>query len=617
MVEPLINLRAVSKTLGTQQLFSDVDVVLHDGARLAIIGANGSGKSTLLRLMSGSLQPDSGTCAVRSGAVISSVEQDPHFHEELSARAILAQALAAMAGDPMVASYTHDPRLERLLSQLHWPNPDQPIAECSGGWRKRLAIAQGLINEPDILLLDEPTNHLDFPGLLWLEELLNEIPAAVVMISHDRWFLQRCASAVMELGNAFPGGSFVAPGGYLDFLEHREAFLRGEEQRQASMDNSMRREKAWLAKRPKARATKSVARIRRAGDLQDDLSDLAKRNANARNTSPSISFHSSTRKTHNLIVAEGISKAYTTRPLFANLDVSITPGTRLGLVGSNGSGKSTLLKVLSASLDADSGTVQHANDLRIVTFDQHRSRLNPQATVHQTCCPAGGDQVVLAEGSMHINAFAQRFRFSRLQLQQQVGSLSGGEQARLLIATLMQQAADVLILDEPTNDLDIPALEELERSLIAFQGGLILITHDRYLLESVCNHLIALDGTGGAHHLASYHQWEEQQRRLQHTQGSDTEEGTTASTTNDAQPSTVTSALSYAEHKELRSLSGRIDKAEAQLARLDAEMASEAIQRDAERLMSLDQQRQEASLSLDQLMERWLELEEKRSAEEA
>ena len=412
----------------------------------------------------------------------------------------------------------------------------------------------------------------------------------------------------MELGQAFPGGHFVASGSYEEFLEQKSTFLAGQQERQASLANRMRREDAWLARRPKARTTKAISRIRDAGALRSDLESVSARNAVANRGGPSLDFAATGRRSTNLIVGEGLTKTYGERTLFSNVNITISPGLRLGLIGGNGSGKTTLLKMLSGSLEPDQGQVKPATGLRLVTFDQHRNALDRRKTLRQICCPNGGEQVAMGSGTMHIQAFARKFRFSPLQLEQRVEAMSGGEQARLLIAMLMQQEADVLVLDEPTNDLDIITLESLEESLQSFPGSIVLITHDRYLLNTVCNAFIALDGQGNCSHVADYGQWEaiakQQPQHLDEGQSS----SPAVAATKEVQTQN-TNDLSHKERKELRSLEGRIEKADAKLAELDAAMADPAIASNAEALIELDQQRSKQQQLVESLYERWEELE--------
>ena len=304
MPEALITLRHVSKSMGSQKLFDDLDVIIHAGARLGIIGNNGCGKSTLLGMLSGDVSPDSGERMQKKGLRIAHVAQDSQYADEETARSVLMQSVTANAspGDGIA-------RVERMLRDLQWNDPEQAVGILSGGWKKRLAIAEALLQEPDLLLLDEPTNHLDLAGMLWLEELPGKVTCSVVMVSHDRWFLSAAAGSIMELGHAFPGGHFVAAGTYEEFLEQKTIFLAGQQERQASLANKMRREDAWLAKRPKARTTKAVSRIREAGELRSDLESLSQRNAVANRSGPALDFAATGRRSTNLIVGENLSEA--------------------------------------------------------------------------------------------------------------------------------------------------------------------------------------------------------------------------------------------------------------------------------------------------------------------
>lgn len=602
MTEALITLKQVGKSMGVEPLFDGLDMTIHSQARLGIIGANGSGKSTLLKILSGELEPDEGERICRRDLRIARVEQVTSFPADSNPRQLLNQAHANATGSE---SPSINPAVERLLHELAWPDPEQALGQLSGGWSKRLAIARALIGEPDILLLDEPTNHLDLEGMLLLERLLSRFHGSVVMVSHDRWFLSTCAGNICELGRAYPGGCFVADGTFDEFCELRRSFLQGQQERQASLANRMRREDSWLSRRPKARTTKAVGRIKQAGVLRADLDELKARNHHATRGAAAMSFGATERRSTLLLEAQGVSKAYGQKRLFNGVDITISPGTRLGLVGGNGSGKSTLLKILAGTLTPDAGSIRHANDLRLLTFDQHRSQLNPRAKVRDTLAPGGGDTVATAQGVQHLMAFAKRFRFSPLQLDQQVGSLSGGEQARLLIATLTQVNADVLVLDEPTNDLDIPSLESLEDSLCNFPGGVVLITHDRYLLDRVCNLILALDGQGNADLVSDYSQWEELQRGRVDQPEISVESPVETSANKGG-------SLSHQERKELRSLENRIEKAESNLACVETEIAAPAVASDSEALIALAARREQAEKQLEELYERWSELEARR-----
>ncbi len=502
----LISCESLEKSYGVKPLFTDLSLGLCDGDHVGLIGPNGSGKSTLLKILAGIEDPDRGTRSVRRQLRIGYVPQEPSFAERHSVEDALAQVLLDEGLDP----HEHGARIAKALSLGGFVRADQAVSTLSGGWKKRLAIARSLMLEPDVLLLDEPTNHLDVEGILWLEGLLKAEPHAFIVISHDRRFLESVTTRIWELNRRYPNGLFEAKGRYSEFLEQRDAALQAQADYQSSLANRVRREVEWLRRGPKARTTKAKARIDPAGRLIDELQDMESRQSKG---PAGIDFTASGRRSKKLIEAIGLGKSLGAQLIVGSLDLQLGPGERIGLLGPNGSGKSTLLKLLAGTLKPDAGTITRADRLRVVTFEQHRESLDQQATLRRALAPAGGDAVVYQERSVHLVSWAKRFLFKPEQLDLPVSRLSGGEQARLLIARLMLQPADVLILDEPTNDLDIPTLDVLEDSLLEFTGALVLVTHDRWLLDRVSTRLLALDGTGRADWFADYAQWEAAQER--------------------------------------------------------------------------------------------------------
>src|SRR5262250_3507733 len=495
MARPLLlSCEAVSKAFGTRSLFDDLSFGLFEGDQAGLVGPNGSGKSTLLKILVGLETPDRGTRSLRGGVRVGYVPQDPVFPSGGTVGDVVLSALAGVEEDDRPS------RLAQALGRAGFADGHAEVDTLSGGWKKRLAIARELAAAPDILLMDEPTNHLDVEGILWLEDLLTERSRAFLVVSHDRYFLEHVAGRMLELNRAYPDGLFEAEGRYSEFLARRDEFLRGQAAYHDALANTVRREIEWLRRGAKARSTKAKGRIKEAGRLMEELEDRRARSAAAL---AGIDFTSSQRRTRRLLVAHGLTISRGGRRLVSDLDLVVTPGTRVGLIGPNGGGKTTLLEVLAGVESPDAGEIERADELRIMRFEQERGGLDPAQSLRRALAPEG-DAVTWQGRSVHVAAWAKRFLFRPEQLEVPVGHLSGGEQARILIARLMREPADLLILDEPTNDLDIPTLEVLEDSLAEFDGALVLVTHDRFMLERVSTVIVALDGRGGTATFADY-----------------------------------------------------------------------------------------------------------------
>ncbi len=595
---PIINAQGISKTFGATSLFKDVSFTVSEGDRIGVIGPNGSGKSTLLRILAGQLEPDSGNVAVRRLTRVSYVEQESQFAPGETVRSVLHQTLQRI-GAPET---DHEARIGETLGRAGFVDFAVEAASLSGGWQKRLAIAEGLVQHPDILLLDEPTNHLDLAGINWLEGLLENAEFACVTISHDRYFLENVANEVAELNRAYPDGLLRVKGNYSQFLEKKEEYLHAQARHQDALENRVRTEIEWLRRGPKARTTKSKARIDKASELMGELADLKTR---SRSGTAQIDFSATDRQTKRLVELEGVSYSVPGRQLFSRIDFIIANGMRVGLVGPNGSGKTTLLRLLQGELNPDAGKIRRAQALQIVYFDQTR-RLDPDVTLRRALAP-DSDAVVYQDRVIHVASWASRFLFTGEQLNQPVGRLSGGERARLLIAKLMLQPADVLLLDEPTNDLDIPTLEILEESLLEYRGALVLVTHDRYMLDRVSTTVLGLDGRGRAERFADYSQWEAWMSESQAVK-----EPTGAEKPRSREQSALTrKKLSYMEAREYSTIEQRIADAEELLQARRAVLDDPAIASDAPRILAAQAELDQAQKVVDQLYERWHALEEK------
>jgi ABC transport system ATP-binding/permease protein len=592
----LLSCEGISKAYGTRSLFDGLTLGLFEGDQAGLVGPNGSGKSTLLKILTGDTAPDRGSRSLRNGVRVGYVPQDPAFP---TGRTVDDVVMAALTG---VDEEDRPGRLAHALSRAGFTAGRASVDTLSGGWKKRLAIARELAAAPDILLMDEPTNHLDVEGILWLEDLLTEGSRAFLVVSHDRYFLEHVATRMLELNRVYPDGLFEAEGSYSEFLARRDQFLRGQAAYQDALANTVRREIEWLRRGAKARSTKAKGRIKQAGRLIEELQDAR---ARALAATAGIDFASSQRRTRRLLVARGLSVSRGGRRLVGDLDLVVTPGTRVGLIGPNGSGKTSLLEVLAGVAPPDAGAIERADDLRVVRFEQERAGLEPAQSLRRALAPEG-DAVTWQGRSVHLAAWAKRFLFRPEQLEMPVGHLSGGEQARILIARLMRAPADLLILDEPTNDLDIPTLEVLEDSLAEFDGALVLVTHDRFMLERVSTVIIALDGRGGSATFADYAQWEAARDAFEPPARKEPARAAEA-------PRTRTKRLGYREQREWEGMERAILEAERAVEARQREVDDPAIVSDPTALQQRYAALEAARADVDRLYARWAELEAKQT----
>jgi ABC transport system ATP-binding/permease protein len=603
----LLSCRSLAKSYGPRPLFENLALGISDGERLGLIGPNGSGKSTLLRILAGVETPDAGNFTRRKGVRVGYVPQADAFPPGATPLSFVVDGLRDDATHDEGA-HEGETRASIVLGRLGFSRFDQSAADLSGGWRKRLSLARELAREPDVLLLDEPTNHLDVEGILWLEDLLEDARFAVVVVTHDRYFLEEVAERIVELNAAYPAGTFDVEGPYSKFLEERAAFLDAQASQQANLSSRVREDIAWLKRGARARRTKAKGRIQDAAQRMASLADLERRNAPP--PAAGIEFGATGRRTRDLLVAEGVSKSLGGRPLFSGVDLTLVPGSCLGLLGPNGSGKTTLIRVLTGALDPDGGVIRPAPGLRIATFTQDRGALDPRQTLRKALC-SDGDTVLLRGEGVHVSSWARRFLFRPDQLDVPVGELSGGEQARILIAELMRQPADLLILDEPTNDLDIASLEVLEASLEEFPGAVLLVTHDRFMLDRLSTQVLGLDGRGGAKLLADVSQWLAAQ---------EADAARTAAIPPTAKPvSRPTAAdrpirLTFNEQREWGQIEARIQAAEARAAELSQRLHSPELLADHQKLHESYRLLESVQAEVATLYERWAELDAKRNA---
>ncbi len=592
MARILLSLQGLTKSFSKRSLFENLSFGLFEGEKTGLIGPNGTGKSTLLRIVAGLEDSDEGEIIRRKGVRVAYLAQQDRTEDALNERTVRGELLHALK-DEELADYEREARADSGLVEAGFPDPEQLVSKLSGGWRKRLAILAQVLREPDLLLLDEPTNHLDLEGVLWLETFLKGLRFSYLVVTHDRRLLTSSANRIIELSQSYEGGCFSIAGDYTTFLEKQEQHLSHQSAKESTMKNLVRREIEWLRRGAKARSTKQQARIQRADGMIEELGELKYRNDQERRTS--VDFSGSERKTKRLLQLKGVSKSLGGRPLFSNLDLELGPGDKLGLLGSNGSGKSTLLKVLTGSLKPDSGSVRHADQLQVQTFDQHREQLDLEWPLRKALCE-NGEHVLYRGNKIHVAGWASRFLFDKSRLNDPLKRLSGGEQSRVLIARLMLRPADILLLDEPTNDLDIRSLEVLEDSLMDFPGALVLVTHDRYLLDRVSDRLLSLDGVGSQTYFADLNQWEEHN-------------GPAAAIRVKKASVKSQSTLTYAERKELGKVEGKIEKAEMILAAAQEALMDPGVSTDVAELQKRQEAVAAAQAEVDGLIARWEELE--------
>jgi ATP-binding cassette subfamily F protein uup len=598
----LLGAHSLSKSFGTQILFQSISFTLCQGDRIGLLGPNGSGKSTLLKILVDIEKPDSGYVSKKQGLRIGYASQAPEF-PSLPLEDVLRQEIPN--GDEIEVLT----KARILLAKAQFVDFTQNASTLSGGWKKRLDIVRALMKDPDLLFLDEPTNHLDLEGILWLENFLMRERVSYVVVSHDRYFLENISNKIIELNRCYPQGLFISEGNMSAFMEHREAFLEAQRQQQRGLASVVRDEIEWLRKSPKARTTKSRSRIDKAYEMMEELSELKQRNKTHK---AGIEFSASERETRKLLVAKNLAKSLGGKQLFQGIDLILSPGTRLGIVGKNGTGKTSLLKVLAGMIPQDMGTIKYADELKLVYFDQHREHIPPNISLKEALSPLS-DTVNYRGQSMHVNGWAKKFLFSPDRLALPVGCLSGGERARILIAKLMLEATDILFLDEPTNDLDIPTLEVIEESLKEFAGAMVIISHDRCLMDRVCTEILGLGLGDEESFFADYSQWEAACFKSTQKKDAQIKAEQPRSASRPAETIEKSKRLSYKEQKELEGMEKSIAAAEEEVSNLQLMLEDPKVHAEPQKSLEIYNKLAEAQKKLEALFDRWQTLLDKSS----
>jgi ATP-binding cassette subfamily F protein uup len=650
----LLHAASLGLSFGSRTVFDGLTLTIEEGERVGLVGVNGSGKSSLMRMLARAAAPDRGELQLRRGALVTYLPQEPEFSpgatvaSELEvARAPLRAALdahaalsARLAEGPEPAAHgrllaelaavadriehlggwdtAHEAR--RLLDRLGVKEWDRPVAELSGGTRKRVAIARALLTRPDLLLLDEPTNHLDADTVDWLEEELDRLTGALLLVTHDRYFLDDLVDRIVEIT---PGAGVTSyPGNYEAYLEQKLEQEAVESDLRHKRGRWIAQEVAWLRRGVEARRTKSKARVERARRL------LAERGP-SRPKVPELQLSAPPRLTHVVAEAKGISKSFGERRVLEAVDFTLLRGERVGIVGPNGAGKTTFLRVLLGELAPDAGTVTLGKRTQVAYHDQQRTRLDPEETVYEAAggSPAGRtgeDFVELSGRRVALRDYLDDLLFPPTVQKMQVKALSGGERNRLLLAKLFLEGANVLVLDEPTNDLDLVTLNVLERLLLGFDGSVLLVTHDRWFLDKVATAILAVSGDGRAvrypGNYEMYRTLEDQAQAARAAEAADASAGSTGRAARGAAPEPRgreeaarprrPGKLGFKEQRELEGMEAALLAAEERKGALEAALGDPATyQRDGAAVAGLRAELEAATAEVERLYARWQELE--------
>jgi ATP-binding cassette subfamily F protein uup len=626
---PIVTLQSIVLSYGLPPLLNGVNLAIERGERVCLLGRNGEGKSTLLRLIAGEIHPDAGERRVADGVRIARLSQEVppetagsvfdvvaeglgaagalvrEYHDlgrQLAAggdEALLAKLAAVQHRLEAEGGWEIEQRTERVVSRLGL-DPDADFAALSGGLKRRVLLARALVTEPDLLLLDEPTNHLDIDAIDWLEGFLPELPGALLFITHDRVFLRRVATRILELDR---GRLTDWPGDYENYLRRREERLHAEALANARFDRKLSEEEVWIRQGIKARRTRNEGRVRALETMRDERRARRELGGKAR-----LRLGDAERSGHLVVEAEGISYAWGDKPVIRDLSTLILRGDKVGIIGPNGAGKSTLLKLLLGDIAPDSGRIRHGTNLKVAYFDQMRAQLDEEKSVQDNVA-GGSDRVTIDGASRHVLSYLKDFLFPPERARQPVKALSGGERNRLLLARLFTQPANLLVMDEPTNDLDVETLELLEELLVGFAGTLLLVSHDRALLDAVVTSTLVFEGGGIVReYVGGYEDWLRQ--RPVAPARPEAKPAPVSRPEPTERPKHPAAKRSYKDARELESLPARIEALEAEQAALHERMAaSDFYQQPGEAIAAARARLEALEAELAVAYERWEALE--------
>jgi ATP-binding cassette subfamily F protein uup len=635
----LLRAANVQLTFGSRTVFEGLTLTIEEGERVGLVGVNGSGKSSLMKILAGVARADAGELQLRRGARVTYLPQEPEFpegatvaselavsqaplkealtaHAELSRKLestppeahekLLVQIAALSDRIEQLGGWDTEHHAKMLLDRLGVKDWDLPVAQLSGGLRKRVAIARALLTRPDLLMLDEPTNHLDADTVDWLEEELDKLPGSLLLVTHDRYFLDGLVDRMVEIQ---PGaGAISYPGNYEAYVEQKLVAQENAAIAQHKRERWIAQEVAWLRRGPEARRTKSKARIDRARKLMAEKGFERPKVAG-------LQVLSAPRLGHTVIEAEGIQKAFGERQVLKGVDFRLQRGERVGLVGPNGVGKTTFLRVLLGELPPDGGKLVIGKNTKVAYYDQTRASLDPEQTVYEAASP-GEDWVEMGDKKIALRDYLDDLLFPVPMQRQKVAALSGGERNRLLLARLFLEGSNVLVLDEPTNDLDIVTLNVLEGLLLSFTGSVLLVTHDRYFLDKVATSILAFEGDGRVvryeGNYAMYRRLKDQAdaaRAAEAPTPAPKKEAPASQSSEASKPVRKPGKLSYKEQRELEGMEAAIEAAESRKAELEAKLADPAVYSSATKVPELQRELEAATTEVDRLYARWQELQ--------